>query len=240
MSGGEYIFLEAAMSDNSKDSSSPSSGSSASLVKVAIVEDQRKFRECLAIMIDGSEGFRCTGSFRTMEAALDQIGADPPDVALVDVGLPGMSGIEGVRLLKELYPQMTLLMYTVYDDDERIFEALCAGASGYLLKKTAPARLLECLKEAASGGAPMSPEVAHKVIKLFRLIHPPEKPDERLTPHEIRLLRLLADGHNYKTAAAELGVTTHTISFHLQRIYDKLHVHSKTEAVAKALRTRLI
>ena len=228
------------MSDNPKDSSSPWLASSTGLVKVAIVEDQRKFRECLVIMIDGTEGFRCTGSFHTMEAALDQIGRDLPDVALVDIGLPGMSGIEGIRLLKERYPQLTLLMHTVYDDDERIFEALCAGASGYLLKKTPPARLLESLREAASGGAPMSPEVAHKVIKLFREIHPPGKPDEQLTPHEVRILTLFAEGHNYKTAAAELGVTTHTISFHLQRIYDKLHVHSKTEAVAKALRTRLI
>lgn len=231
-------FREADMSDqiNASSSSSPVAGP----VKVAVIEDDRKIRECLAIMIDGSEGFRCTGGFRTMEAALDQIGRDLPDVGLVDVGLPGMTGIEGIRLLKERYPQLTLLMYTVYDDDERIFEALCAGASGYLLKKTPPTRLLECLKEAVSGGAPMSPEVAHKVIKLFRDIHPPEKPDEQLTPHEIRLLTLFADGHNYKTAAAELGVTTHTISFHLQRIYDKLHVHSKTEAVARALRTRII
>lgn len=214
-------------------------------VKVAVVEDQRKFRECLAILIDGTEGFRCTGSFRTMEAALEQLGGDSPgtvlpDVVLVDIGLPGMSGIEGIRLLKERHPQLTLLMHTVYDDDERIFDALCAGASGYLLKKTPPARLLEGIREAVSGGAPMSPEVAQKVIILFREIHPPEKPDAQLTPHEVRLLTLFAEGHNYKTAAAELSVTTHTISFHLQRIYDKLHVHSKTEAVAKALRNRLI
>lgn len=214
-------------------------------VKVAVVEDQRKFRECLAILIDGTEGFRCTGSFRTMEDALEQLGGDSPgtvlpDVVLVDIGLPGMSGIEGIRLLKERHPQLTLLMHTVYDDDERIFDALCAGASGYLLKKTPPARLLEGIREAVSGGAPMSPEVAQKVIRLFREIHPPEKPAEQLTPHEIRLLTLFAEGHNYKTAAAELSVTTHTISFHLQRIYDKLHVHSKTEAVAKALRNRLI
>ena len=131
-------------------------------------------------------------------------------------------------------------MHTVYDGNERIFDALCAGANGYLLKKTSPSRLLEGLREALAGGAPMTPEVAHQVIKLFREIRPAEKQDEQLTPHEVRLLEMLAEGHNYETAAAELDVTTHTISFHLQRIYEKLHVHSKTEAVAKALRNRLI
>jgi DNA-binding NarL/FixJ family response regulator len=211
-------------------------------VKVAIVEDQRRFREYLAALIDGSDGFRCSGSFRSMEEALDRIriGFDLPDVVLVDIGLPGMDGIEGIRILKERLPKLILLMHTVYDGDERIFDALCAGANGYLLKKTAPARLLESLREALDGGAPMTPEVAHQVVKLFREIRPAERLDEQLTPHEIRLLEMLAEGHNYETAAAELAVTTHTISFHLQRIYEKLHVHSKTEAVAKALRNRLI
>src|ERR1051325_9684420 len=209
-------------------------------IKVAIIEDQRKFREYLAALIDGSPGFRCTGSYRTMEEALDRIGADQHDVVLVDIGLPGVDGIEGIRILKERFPELILLMHTVYDGDERIFDALCAGASGYLLKKTAPVRLLESVREAMAGGAPMTPEVAQQVVKLFREIRPPEKPDEQLTPHAIRLLEMLAEGHNYETAAAELGVTTHTISFHLQRIYEKLHVHSKTEAVAKALRNRLI
>jgi DNA-binding NarL/FixJ family response regulator len=211
-------------------------------MKVAIIEDQRKFREYLAALIDGSPSFRCTGSFRSMEEALDRMGkgSDLPDVVLVDIGLPGMDGIEGIRILKGRHPNLILLMHTVYDGDERIFDALCAGANGYLLKKTSPARLLECLREAMNGGAPMTPEVAHQVIKLFREIRPPEKPDEQLTPHEIRLLEMLAEGHNYETASVELGVTTHTISFHLQRIYEKLHVHSKTEAVAKALRNRLI
>ena len=157
----------------------------------------------------------------------------------MDIGLPGMSGIEGTRRLKERFPQMVLLVHTVYEDDERIFDALCAGASGYLLKKTPPARLLEALQEAAKGGAPMTPEVATRVIKLFREHRPPDRSYE-LTPHELRLLKLLMEGHNYKTAAADLGVTTHTISFHLQRIYEKLHVHSKTEAVAKALQDRLL
>jgi DNA-binding NarL/FixJ family response regulator len=214
--------------------------SAAAGVKVAIIEDQRKLREYLAVLIDGSEGFRCAGSFRSMEEALARISSDLPDVVLVDIGLPGIDGIEGIRLLKERYPSLVLLAHTVYDGDERIFDALCAGASGYLLKKTTPTRLLESLKEAVTGGAPMTPEVALQVIKLFRDIRPREQPDEQLTPHELRVLEMLVEGHNYKTAAAELGVTTHTISFHLQRIYEKLHVHSKTEAVAKALRNRLI
>ena len=209
-------------------------------VKVAVVEDQRRLREYVSVLIDGTEGFRCTGSFRSMEEALDRIGTELPDVALVDIGLPGMDGIEGIRLLKERHPKLILLAHTVYDGDERIFDALCAGANGYLLKKTSPARLLESLKEAVTGGAPMTPEIALKVIRIFRDFRPREEPDEQLTPHEVRLLELLVEGHNYKTAAAELGVTTHTISFHLQRIYEKLHVHSKTEAVAKALRNRLI
>jgi DNA-binding NarL/FixJ family response regulator len=209
-------------------------------IKVAIVEDRREIREGLAILINGTEGFRCTGSYRSMEEALDKIGFELPDVALNDIGLPGMSGIEGIKILKERYPDLLVLMLTVYDDDDRIFDAMCAGASGYLLKKTPPARLLESLKEAVAGGAPMSPEVARRVISLFREIRPPERADYELTPHETRLLKLFVEGHNYKTAAAELGVSVHTVSFHLRNIYDKLQVHSKSEAVAKALRDRLV
>lgn len=151
-----------------------------------------------------------------------------------------MDGIEGIRILKERHPKLLLLMLTVYDDDERIFDALCAGACGYLLKRTSPARLLECLKEAISGGAPMSPEVAHRVISLFRDIRPPERAEYDLTPHEKRLLKLLVEGHNYTTAAAELNVSFNTIKFHVRHIYEKLQVHSKSEAVSKALRHRLV
>jgi len=231
------------MSTNTENKPPTSSAPSSPVeIKVAIIEDQHKFREYLAALINGSDGFRCTGSFRSMEEALDRIriGVEMPDVVLVDIGLPGMDGIEGIRILKERFPELILLMHTVYDGDERIFDALCAGASGYLLKKTSPVRLLESVREAMAGGAPMTPEVANQVIRLFREIRPREKPDEQLTPHEIRLLEMLSEGHNYETAAVELGVTTHTISFHLQRIYETLHVHSKTEAVAKALRNRLI
>ncbi len=210
-----------------------------SVVNVAIVEDQRKFRDAVAMLIDGTEGFRCAGSYRSTEEALDKIAHDLPDVVLMDIGLPGLSGIECTRRLKERFPKMILLVHTVYDDDERIFDALCAGASGYLLKKTPPAQLLEGLQVAAKGGAPMTPEVASRVVRMFREHHPPDRSYE-LTPHELRLLKLLMEGHNYKTAAEDLGVTAHTISFHLQKIYEKLHVHSKTEAVAKALRDRLL
>jgi DNA-binding NarL/FixJ family response regulator len=209
-------------------------------LKIAIVEDQRELREGLATLINGTQGFRCTGNYRSMEDALDRIGAELPDLVLSDIGLPGMSGIEGIRLLKERYPGLVVLMLSVYDDDERIFDALCAGASGYLLKTTPPARLLDALREAAGGGGPMSPEVASRVITLFREIRPPERSDYDLTPHEVRLLKLVVEGHNYKTAAAELGVSVHTIDFHLRNIYGKLQVHSKSEAVAKALRDRLV
>jgi DNA-binding NarL/FixJ family response regulator len=207
---------------------------------VAIIEDQRTLRDGFAALIDGTPGFRCTGAFRSIEDALLRFGGDVPDVALVDIGLPGMDGIQGARILKERYPALTILMLTVYDEDERVFDALCAGACGYLLKKTPPARLLESIKEAVDGGAPMSPEIARKVVTLFRDFRPPRHAEHDLTPHELRLLKLMVDGHSYKTAAAELGVSYNTICFHIKNIYGKLQVHSKSEAVSKALRNRLL
>jgi DNA-binding NarL/FixJ family response regulator len=215
----------------------PSAGST---IRVAIVEDEREIRECLALLVNGTEGYTCTGSYRSMEEALEKISRQVPDVVLSDIGLPGMNGIDGVRLLKERHPNLLVLMLTVYDDDERIFDAMCAGACGYLLKKTPPARLLDSLKEVVAGGAPMSPEVARRVIKLFREIRPPDRAEYHLTPHETRLLKLFVEGHNYKTAAAELKVSVNTVNFHVRSIYDKLQVHSRSEAVAKALLNRLV
>jgi DNA-binding NarL/FixJ family response regulator len=211
-----------------------------SVIRVAIVEDERDIRESLTFLVNGTSGYACTGSYRSMEEALDGIPRQLPDVVLSDIGLPGMSGIEGVRRLKERHPELVLLMLTVYDDDDRIFDAICAGACGYLLKKTPPARLLDSLKEAVGGGAPMSPEVARRVIALFRQIRPPERADYELTPHETRLLKLFVEGHNYKTAAAELQVSVNTVNFHVRSIYSKLQVHSRSEAVAKALLNRLV
>jgi DNA-binding NarL/FixJ family response regulator len=209
-------------------------------VKVIIIEDLRDVREGLAVLINGSSGFQCIASYRTMEDALRSVNGDLPDVVLTDIGLPGMSGVDGIRILKERHPELPTIALTIYDDDERIFDALCAGASGYLLKNTPPARLLESLKEVASGGAPMSPEVARRVIKLFRQFRPPDRSPSHLTQQETELLKLIVDGHSYKTAAAMLEISTSTVSFHLQNIYSKLQVHSKTEAVAKALRDKLV
>ena len=175
-----------------------------------------------------------------MEEALEKIPRDLPDVVLNDIGLPKMSGIEGIRILKEKYPNLLILILTVFDDDDRIIDGICAGASGYLLKSTPMAQLLESLKDVVNGGAPMSPEIARRVMKLFRKSPPPKQVDYDLTPHETRLLKMLVEGHNYKTAAAELGVSVNTISFHIKHIYEKLQVHSKSEAVAKALKNRIV
>ena len=209
-------------------------------ITTVIVEDQRDLREGLATLIRFTPGFECAGAYRTMEEAIARIKHEVPDVVLTDIGLPGMSGIEGTRRLKELHPDLIILVLTVYDDNEKIFDALCAGASGYLLKQTEPAELLRSVKEAVAGGAPMSPEVAARVIKIFREVRPPEKADYQLTPNELRLLRLLVEGHNYVTASEELGISYNTIKFHVRNIYDKLQVHSKSEAVAIAMRDRLI
>ena len=210
------------------------------MILVGIVEDQRRTRDGLFALIDGSEGFACVGAWPSIESALAAQPAEMPQAILVDLGLGGMSGIEGIPLLRERYPEVTLVVLTVYEDNERVFEALCAGATGYLLKNTPPSKLLEALRDAVNGGAPMSPEIARKVVELFRRYRPPEKADYNLTPHEIRLLKLLVEGHSYKTAAVHLGVSVSTVAFHIQSIYGKLQVHSKSEAVARALKENLL
>jgi DNA-binding NarL/FixJ family response regulator len=210
------------------------------VLRVAIIEDQKETREGLAFLVNSADGFECRHAYASMETALERIGCNPPRVALVDIGLPGMSGIDGVRILRKRFPSIAPVLLTVYKDDERIFQAICAGACGYLLKKTPPARLLEAVREVAEGGAAMSPEVAIRVVELFRKTQTPELPATALSPQEVRLLKLLTEGHQNKTAADELGISIHTVSFHLRSIYEKLHVHSRSEAVARALREGLI
>ena len=209
-------------------------------LRVVLIEDLREVRESLCALINGTAGYKCVSGYGMMETALARIRSDAPDIILTDLGLPGMSGIDGIEKLRQIFSDTPILALTIYDNDDQIFAALCNGANGYLLKNTPPARLLEALQEAVEGGSPMSPAVAARVVKLFREFRPPEHADYRLTPQETELLKLLIEGHHKKTAAREMGISFHTVSFHLKNIYEKLQVHSKTEAVAKALNERLI
>ena len=209
-------------------------------IGVGVIEDQRETREGLAFLINHTDGFVCEHAYGSMEEALDGIGIDPPRVALLDIGLPGLDGIAGLRILQSRYPSVAPVMLTVYKDDDRIFRAMCAGACGYLLKNMPPARLMQSIREIAEGGAVMSPEVAMRVVDLFRKPPGREAGSVSLSPQETRLLKLFTEGHQNKTAAAELGISIHTVSFHLRSIYEKLHVHTRSEAVAHALRHGLI
>jgi DNA-binding NarL/FixJ family response regulator len=209
-------------------------------IQVVIIEDLRDMREGLAFLIDHTAGFKCVAAFRTVEAAVPHIVDSPPDVVLTDIGLPGLSGIEGITRLRAQLPALPVVALTVYNDDEHVFQALCAGAAGYLLKTTPPARLIEGLRDVVEGGATISPEIARRLMTTFTQVRPPADADYDLTAHETRLLKLLGHGHTYKTAAAELSSSVHTIGFHVRSIYRKLQVHSKSEAVAKAMRAGLI
>ena len=209
-------------------------------IRVVIVEDDRATREGLALLIDGTPGYRCVSKFRSVEETLNSAGREIADVLLLDIHLPGMLGSEGIGLFKERYPSVQVLMLTINADEDSVFESICNGACGYLLKNTPPAKLLEAISETHKGGAPMSPEIARKVVTLFQKTGPPEKLDEQLTPQEMRLLRLLVEGHTYQGAADVLKISIHTARNYIRSIYDKLHVHSKSEAVSKALRSRII
>src|SRR5438132_5573954 len=172
-----------------------------------IVEDDRAVREGLSLIIDGTPGYACVGAFGSVEEGLKLPATLNPDVMLLDINLPGMLGSEGVGFFRSKYPALQVLMLTVYAEQDKVFESICNGASGYLLKKTPPARLLEAIREAHEGGAPMSPEIARKVVTFFRQTGPPEKIDEHLTPQEVSLLKLLAEGHSYQSAGKKLNVS---------------------------------
>ena len=209
-------------------------------IRVAIIEDDRSTREGLSLLIDGTPGYHCVGKFNSVEEALRLAAIEVPQVLLLDIHLPGMLGSEGVKRLLVKYPSVKILMLTVYAEQEKVFESICNGACGYLLKKTPPAKLLEAINEAHEGGAPMSPEIARKVVALFQKTGPPEKLDHHLTPQEVKLLGLLAQGYSYQASANRLNISVNTVRNYIRSIYEKLHVHSRSEAVSKALRSRLI
>ncbi len=203
-------------------------------IRTLIYEDNTDMRGALAALIGGTEGFELSGAFDNCLGIVEQAATLRPDVVLMDIDMPGMSGIEGVARLKKAHPQVEALMLTVFDDDNRVFEAVCAGASGYLLKKTAPARILDAIKEVTEGGAPMSPVIARKVLQLF-----PGKPAERdadldkLTARELEVVKALSRGFSYKMVAAELNISIETVRTYVKRIYEKLQVHSVSEAISK-------
>ena len=195
-------------------------------------------REGLAALIGGTAGFACTGQFRSVEDALENAAA--PDVILLDIHLGGMTGSQGVPLLARKFPQVKIVMLTVFDGTEEVFESICNGACGYLLKRTPPAKLIEAIAEARSGGAPMTPQIASKVVQLFREFAPPPKAECELTPREQEVLALLAEGFSYQRIGAKLGISANTVRNYIRTIYDKLHVHTRSEAVSKGLRRRMI
>ncbi len=205
------------------------------LITIAIVEDDKNLREDLADLLSSRKGCRCIGAFPTAEEALAALPAKKPDVVVMDIHLPKMSGIDCTRELKSRLPETEVVMLTMFDDAKLIFAALRAGASGYLLKRAAPTELLAAIEQVRAGGSPMSPEIARQVVHFFQAEKPAPAGDEGLSERERELLSQLARGQQYKEIADKLGISTDTVRSHIRRIYRKLHVHTRTEAAVKFL-----
>jgi DNA-binding NarL/FixJ family response regulator len=206
------------------------------MISVSIVDDEKKLCESIATFLNGSTGFRCVSMYGNAEAALQHLPADNPDVVLMDINMAGMDGIECVKRLKTLAPQIQILMLTVYEDTEQIFKALAAGATGYLLKRLDPDELLQAIRDVHAGGSPMSNSIARKVVASFQKANVAGEKQNLLTAREQAVLDCLAQGLAYKQIGDQLNISINTIRTHLRHIYEKLHVQSRTEAVAKYLR----
>jgi DNA-binding NarL/FixJ family response regulator len=205
------------------------------MIKLAIVEDNTALRHSLESLFNRTEGMRCIASLGNLMNVVGEIGSTLPDIVLMDIGLPNISGIEGVRTVKSNFPQIQVMMFTVFDDDEKIFDAIRAGASGYLLKKTPPAEIVQAIRDLYHGGAPMTASIARRVIQSFQSEPPTTREDYQLTVRENEILYSLVDGLSYKKIADKYCVSISTIRTHICNIYHKLHVNSKAEAVAKVL-----
>jgi DNA-binding NarL/FixJ family response regulator len=205
-------------------------------ISVSIVEDNDQLRATLARVINRAEGFRCLSQYPNAEEAVAALPRDRPEVVLMDINLPGMNGVECVRRLKALAPDCLVIMLTVYEDTDNIFNALAAGASGYLLKRTPAAELIEAIREVHRGGSPMTTHIARKVVQSFQRAAPAVQPTENLSPREQEVLDCLSKGFLYKEIADKLGISYETVHTYIRRIYEKLQVRTRTEAVAKFLR----
>ncbi|MBZ0201023.1 MAG: response regulator transcription factor [Ignavibacteriaceae bacterium] len=204
------------------------------IIKVAIVEDDSEIRKLLSLIIDSSPGFECKQAYANCEDAVKNIPLSPPDVVLMDIDLPKLSGIDGVCKLKEKLPKTDFLMLTIKEDDNSVFESLSSGATGYLLKDIPPVELLAAIKDVINGGSPMSPDIARRVLSSFH-----KRSDSPLSDRETEVLKRLCKGENYKTISDAIFVSGNTVRAHIKNIYKKLHVNSRAEAVSKAIKDKL-
>lgn len=210
-------------------------------IKVAIFDDNKNLLDSLFQLINGSPGFICVGAFPNCNELVSDIKRSRPDVVLMDIEMPGMTGIEAVLLIKENFPEVKILMETIFEEDEKVFASICNGAEGYILKNTPPSLILEAIKEVYEGGAPMTPSIAFKVLKMFRFHTSPVKDDSaNLTSREKEILSCLVEGMSYKLIADKCFISVDTVGGHIRHIYEKLQVHSKSEAVVKAIKKNIV
>lgn len=210
------------------------------MIKLLIYEDNPQLREGLTMLIDGSDGFSVLAAFRNCSNVAHEIKTYQPDVVLMDIDMPGVDGLEGLKIIRKINEEVKVLMLTVFDDHQNIFEALKSGANGYILKKTPPAKLLEYIEEASTGGAPMTASVASQVLKMFSQMNQPTGKEYNLSEREKEVLQWLVKGYSYKMIASEMFIAMDTVRSHIKKIYEKLHVNSKSEAVAKAFRDNIL
>lgn len=215
---------------------------SGSPIRVVLFDDNKDLRDMFRILVDTQTDMVCVAVHPDLSQLMRDIDAARPDVIVMDIQMPGMNGIEGVKAIRARYPQAHILMQTVFEDDDKVFDAICAGANGYILKTAAVEDLVKAIREVHAGGSAMTPAIAFKVLERFRVNAPPTEPasDPGLSEREKQVLALLVKGHSYKMVAVDLGLSYHTVDSHIRRIYEKLHVRSSTEAVSKALNNRIV